>query len=385
MSGPGGQRALVASASKIEGDPRVLRQVEWLRDAGWSVDTLGRGGTPAEVNGRHHVLGERSFPVRVAANVLLPSAVRYRILESSSIAPSVYEHPYDLVVVNEIELAPWLIAERGRVLVPGGRAHLDLHEYAPSQRIGLLHRLVFKRYRAWMTRAISSRVFTSRSTVANGIARLYAENFGIPVPAIVRSTPHFVDQPPSPVARDRIRLVHHGAASLTRGLSLLIDAMADLDERFTLEFMLVGSPESVNSLRSQAAPLGDRVTFRPPVDVHTVSKVLNDYDAEIIFFPPVTENLRFVLPNKFFESVQGRLAVVIGPSVEMVELVERYGNGVVTNGWTAADLASAIGTLDAEAVVRMKAGSDRAARDLSAETEGARFLEAIAAGTAPAS
>ena len=378
MSGPGGRRALVASASRIEGDPRVLRQVEWLRDAGWTVDTLGRGGTPAEVNGRHHVLGERPFPVRVAANVLLPSRARYRILETSTIARSVYAQPYDLVVINEIELAPWVLAERDRVVAPGGRVHLDLHEYAPSQRIGLLHRLVFQRYRTWMVRAISSPVFTSRSTVANGIARLYAENFGIPAPAIVRSTPHFVDQAPSPVAPDRIRLVHHGAASLTRGLALLIDAMAQLDDRFTLEFMLVGSPESVNTLRSQAAPLGDRVTFRAPVDVHTVATVLNDYDAEIIFFPPVTENLRFVLPNKFFESVQGRLALVIGPSVEMVELVERYDNGVVTGGWTAADLASAIETLDAEAVARMKAGSDRAARELSAENEGARFLEAIA-------
>ncbi|MCU1417981.1 MAG: hypothetical protein JWP32_2155 [Schumannella sp.] len=374
----GGRRALVASASTIESDPRVLRQAEWLRDAGWMVDTVGRGGTPAEINGRHFRIGRRSVLTRVIAYLLLPNRIKHRILETSTMDQHVYDRPYDLVVVNEIELAPWLVERSGDLLAEGGAAHLDLHEYAPSQRVGLAYRLIFRRYREWMTRAITSPTFSSRSTVGSGIARLYADNFGMPLPAIVRSTPHFVDQAPSPVGPGRIRLVHHGAASLSRGLALLIDALALVDDRFSLEFMLVGSAESVNSLRTHAAALGDRVTFRAPVDVHRVAATLNEYDAELIFFPPITENLRHALPNKFFESVQGRLALIIGPSPEMVELVGQYGNGVVAAGWTARDLADAISGLDNDSVARLKAGSDRAARELSAESEGARFLAALA-------
>jgi glycosyltransferase involved in cell wall biosynthesis len=372
----GGRRALVVSDSRIAGDPRVLRQIRWLRGAGWSVDTLGRGPQP-DGSDRHFAMPKPSALTRGLAYLLLPPSLTYRHVIESTIPAGAADGGYDLVVFNEIELLPWFERVHARLLAAGGRAHLDLHEYAPSQRVGLVHRLIFKRYRDWMVRFVASPLIASRTTVANGIARLYADRFGIPLPSIVRSTPAFADQAPSPVEPGRIRLIHHGGVALQRGLGLLVDAMSHLDERFTLELMLVGSPDAIGDLRRQAAPLGDRVTFRDPVPVDEVATALNGYDAEIIFFPPVTENLRFVLPNKFFEAVQGRLALVIGPSVEMVELVEQYGNGVVADGWTAVELAAAIGSLDEDRVRELKAGSDRAAHDLSAEREGARFLAAL--------
>jgi hypothetical protein len=375
MSGLGG-RALVVSDSGIAGDSRVLRQVRWLRDAGWIVDTLGRGPKPPEAS-KHFAMTRPSALTRVFAYAALPPYLTYRLVIESAIPERALDEPYDLVVFNEIELLPWFARVHDRLLTPGGRAHLDLHEYAPSQRVGLAYRMIFRRFRDWMVSFIPSPLISSRTTVSPGIARLYVDRFGITAPSIVRSTPAFVDQAPSAVEPDRIRLVHHGAASLSRGLDLMIDAMRLVGDRFTLELMLVGSNDAVSTLRHQAAELGERVTFRDPVPSDDVATALNAYDAEVIFFPPVTENLRFTLPNKFFESVQGRLALVIGPSVEMIGLIEEYRNGVVAAGWTARDLALAIESLEARGIAAMKSGSDRAARDLSAENEGARFLAAL--------
>ncbi|MGV8884416.1 MAG: glycosyltransferase [Microbacteriaceae bacterium] len=374
-------RALVASDSPIARDPRVLRQVRWLTDLGYTVDTLGRGPKAPEVSGTHYAMPRRAVAVRTLSYLLLPNPVKYRTLITSTIPTPLREGAaggiYDLVVLNEIELLPWFVAVKARLVRAGGRTHLDLHEFAPSQRSGLAYRLVFKRFRDWLVSFIPLPEIDTRSTVAGGIARLYTELFAIDALSIIRSTPDYVDQQPSPVDPQRIRLVHHGVASATRGLDLLITALSLADKRFTLDLMLVGSDDALAPLKRLAEPLGERVTFRPPVDVRDIATAINQYDAELIFFPPVTQNLRFALPNKFFESVQGRLAIITGESSEMVEIVEQYGNGLVVHGWTAADLAAALNSLDAASVTAMKRASDAAAHDLSSQSERARFVAAL--------
>ena len=282
-----GPRALVASDSPIARDPRVLRQVEWLSELGWAVDTIGRGDSPREVSGEHFVMPRRSPLARVLAYLLLPNPAKYRALITSTIPAPLREGVaggiYDLVVLNEIELLPWFVDIKDSLVRPGGRTHLDLHEFAPSQRSGLSYRLVFKRFRDWLVSFIPSPAIDSRSTVATGIARLYAELFDIDKLSVVRSTPAFVDQKPSPVAADQIRLVHHGVASATRSLDLLITAMVLADDRFTLDLMLVGSEHVLAPLRSLAEPLGDRVKFRPPANVRDIATAITEYDPALKF------------------------------------------------------------------------------------------------------
>ncbi|HEX4058921.1 MAG TPA: glycosyltransferase [Galbitalea sp.] len=375
------KRALVASDSPVARDPRVLRQVRWLTELGWSVDTLGRGEQPPESNGKHYAMPRRSGLFRAFAYLFFPNRLKYAVLVRDTIPEELrigqVGGMYDLVVLNEIELLPWFAASRDDVVSAAGHAHVDLHEYAPSQRSGLAYRLVFKRFRDWMIGFIGSPTIDTRSVVATGIGRLYAEKFGFALPTVVRSCPDFVDQAPTSVDPADIKLVHHGIASLSRGLGLMIEAMKLIDDRFSLELMLVGGSDAVETLHRQAESLGDRVRFRDPVDVRQVADVLNAYDLEVIFFPPLTENLRFALPNKFFEAVQARLGLVIGESSEMVELVTQYGNGVVVPGWEAADLARSINALTPDAVRAMKESSARAAHDLSSESEKAHFVEAL--------
>jgi len=375
------KRALVASDSPIARDPRVLRQINWLTQLGWRVDTVGRGPRPSQLNGSHESIPRRSALARIAAYLLLPNRLKYRVLLSSTI-PNPLRHGhvaerYDLVLLNEIEMLPWFDDVRARLLEPHGTSHLDLHEYAPSQRAGFAYRLVFKRFRDWMTSFIPSPAIDSRSTVGDGIAGLYVSHFGIPRPSIVRSCPDFVDQEPSAVDAENIRLIHHGVASNTRSLDRLISAMAVAEDRFSLELMLVGSAEALAPLKKLAEPFGDRVRFRDPVKVHEIPSAINASDIELIFFPPVNDNLRFALPNKFFEAVQGRLAVVTGESQEMVNVINEYGNGAVVNGWTAQDLGSRLNQLTASEITQMKTAAHRAAHQLSAESERARFIDAV--------
>jgi glycosyltransferase involved in cell wall biosynthesis len=109
-----------------------------------------------------------------------------------------------------------------------------------------------------------------------------------------------------------------------------------------------------------------------------VPRVLNAYDAEVVYFPPRTTNLEFTLPNKYFEAVQGRLAVITGDSPSLVAEIVKRQNGVVVHGWSAEALARGINSLTAEQIYAAKKNSHSAAGTLSSDTDRARFLACLA-------
>lgn len=374
-------RALVASHVPVT-DSRPSKQIRWLEAAGYRVDVLSRGEQHPEATGRFFRIGFPPFLLRLTAYALLPHRARFRFMIDSRIPSGVIPAPdakYDVVVVHDLELLPWFTAHAAELT--DGPVMLDLHEYFGSQGVGFVYRALFERYHRWLLGSVADPAFTVRTTVADGIADLYVEHVGIPRPAVIKNAPPFADLAPSPVDPDRIRLVHHGRADLGRGLELMLDAVLMLDARFSLVLMLVGEEYELALLRRHPAVAAGRVEFRAPVAVDDVPAGINEFDLEIIFFPPKTENLRYVLPNKLFEAIQGRLGLVIGESVEMVRVVEGAGNGVVVPKWTAESLAATIEPLDAVAISAFKAASQAVAREYSAEHESAEFLRLV--GAAP--
>lgn len=381
-----GRRVLVVCWSTLQNDPRVMREIEWFRSAGWTVDTLGIGPKPSEAVREHFATVEPPALVmrRPFFGLILLFAgypARFRLMMRSRIpvaaTAAVEAGEYDMVFVNDIDFLPWAVdvVRRARRTAPV-HLHADLHEYhTPNleQELGPL-RPVLVGYWRWLRRFIPSRQISTRSVVATGISKLYSDEFGVPRAPVVRNTPPFVDQEPSAVDGDRIELVYHGNAAWERGLRLLVEAMRLLDDRFRITFMLTGSPAVIDELKASTTELGDRVTFIPPVPMSQVARAINPFDLEVMLYPPLTPNLELSLPNKLFEAVQGRLGLVVGPSPSMVEIVERYDNGVVAAGFTAPDLVAALHSLTADRVMELKRASARAATELSSEAERTPFL-----------
>jgi len=96
-----------------------------------------------------------------------------------------------------------------------------------------------------------------------------------------------------------------------------------------------------------------------------ICQALNDYDMGIFLLPPVNFNYAHALPNKFFEFIQARLAVAIGPSPEMASIVEEYGFGVVAKSFNPADLGVALSRMSEADLVRYKLAADIAAESLN--------------------
>jgi glycosyltransferase involved in cell wall biosynthesis len=372
-------RALVASHVPVT-DSRPSKQISWLESAGYRVDVLSREAAHPAASGHHYEIGFPPLPARLAAYGMLPNRARYRFMIDRQIPSALIPDPsakYDVVIVHDLELLPWFVAHAAEL--SDGPILLDLHEFFGSQGIGFTYRVLFARYHRWLLGMVADPAFTVRTTVADGIADLYVSTLGITRPTVVKNTPPFASLRPSDRHDDRILLVHHGRADLGRGLELMLDAMLQLDARFTLVLMLVGDERELAFFRRHPAVAAGRVEFRDPVAVDQVPAALNECDLEIIFFPPKTENLRFVLPNKLFEAIQARLGVVIGESVEMVRVVQGAGNGIVVPEWSSESLAATIASLNADDVRRFKEASDAVARQYSAEHERSVFLELIGA------
>lgn len=362
--------------SAVGSDARITKQIRWLEAEGYRVDILSRRPEHPDATGRGFRIGEPSGRLRYIIYALLPSRMRFRgVVEEYLPTAELAGQKYDLIIVNDHHLLPWVV--KAISAMAEGPVVLDLHEVYSGNGTGLVYKLLIAHYDDWLLTFITSPVFTKHLTVAEGIADLYRDQYGLKRPGVIRNVAPYEELKPSPVDPERIVLVHHGYASVERGIDIMLDAMLELEPRFTLVLMVLGDDRSLAPLRAHPAVAAGRASFREPVGVTEVARALNGYDLELIFFPPRFPNNTYALPNKFFEAIQGRLGVVIGESPEIVGFVREHGFGIVVDGWTATDMATAVNALSTEDIVAMKQAAGRAAKLLSSDGEGPRFLREI--------
>jgi hypothetical protein len=275
------------------------------------------------------------------------------------------DHRYDLVVANDAR-----VLALAHTVARGAPIWGDLHEWAPEERTqSLSWRLLV----APLMRHLCARylpICAITTTVCESIAELYVRDFAVH-PAVVRNSSSWVDLQPSRVDDDYVRLVHSGGAVSGRNIETMIDAVAALDDRFTLDLYLVAANDGgayERSLRARSRGC-DRIVFRDPVAPSALPAILNKYDIGIYIMPPATTNARLALPNKFFDFVQARLGIVVGPTVEMQRLVERHELGLIASGFRVEDTIAALGSLTTDSIRQFKAASHRASRELSFETD----------------
>jgi hypothetical protein len=204
-------------------------------------------------------------------------------------------------------------------------------------------------------------------TVAPTIAQRYHASYGLD-PVVVMNIPEKTAFSAHVTSEDNIRLVHHGGASRDRHLELMIDALAMTDERYSLHFMLVpqspGYLEYLGKLVARKAP--GRVIFHEPVSPDKITREISQYDIGLYILEPTSYNKKVALPNKFFDFIAAGLAVCIGPSPSMADLVQRYRVGCVAPSFGPDDVAATLNALDAGRVTAMQEAARRAAsQDLS--------------------
>jgi glycosyltransferase involved in cell wall biosynthesis len=363
-------RILIVSYTRSNEEPRVLKQVAEF-SANYHVTTAGYGPAPAGVDDHIELeplpraSGIARIPGIFSLLLLLRLHRLYSRLEPRDKAAylQLSQYSWDIVVAHDaatLYMASHLDARCG-VLA-------DMHEYAPKQsRPTLKWNLFYEPYYSWVCRTYAATA-AAVTTVSSGIVDEYRRVFGFESTLVVNATPYQdldIVPPASP-----LRLVHSGGVAPQRRLDIMIQGVKASSADVTLDLLLMGGDTPL-MLELKALAEGDpRIRFRDPVPYDDLVRTLNGYDVGLSIFPPTTFNLAWCLPNKFFDFVQARLGVIVGPSPEMARFVDEYGIGLVLPDFDAASLTAALDTLTAQRIAEWKAASNRHVHELSGEEQG---------------
>jgi hypothetical protein len=367
-------RLLILSFSDISADARVLKQVTLFADR-YDVTTYGYGPSPdprvrhLQLDAAHGIRRwrRRDLALRRFRRIYWAQpAIRQARSDLAGLAR------FDVVLANDVDAVGLAL-----VLDPVHGVHADIHEYAPRQNEEQpIWRIFEAPYVRWMCRRFLVRA-ASMTTVGQGIADEYRRVYGLEAGVVTNAAP-YADLSPR-AAGSPLRLVHSGASLRNRRLEVLVDAVAATTADVTLDLYLMGNdPEYVAELRARAAAT-ERIAFPETVPYTRLIARLNEYDVGIHVIAPTNFNNRWALPNKFFDYVQARLGLIIGPTAEMRSRLEQYGIGAVSADFGAAALTTVLDALTADRVDDWKAHADAAAHALSSEAQVEIWAEAIAA------
>jgi glycosyltransferase involved in cell wall biosynthesis len=362
---------LVISLSDLAADPRVDRQIDFLRSA---HRVIAAGLAPPAYDDVDYIELEQAplprYPLFVAkrgiAHAKSLAGLHERAYWSEPSLPVWRELlrgvRADLAIVNDAAAVPLAFSIPGEMAVVFDAHEHALSDYETSWRWRVLARPRMR----WIQRTYMPRL-AGMMVVSQGIANLYERDLGLPT-VVVTNAPRFERLAPSEVG-DPVRIVHFGVADPQRRLDLTIEAMRRLPGDYLLDLVLVGGgPFATHAERLRRLAAGDdRISFLQPVPMRELVRFANAYDIGVFLLPALHANQRFVLPNKFFEYIQARIPPAIGPSPEMARIVREWDCGIVAEEATPEALAAAIAGTPRGRLAELKRNCDSAAQVLCAE------------------
>ena len=362
------KRVLVLSLSPLERDPRVMRQIHFLKDecdltvCGWGVSPSPEVEYICADDYRPGFLGKAFLLTMLALHI--DYAFYWGFRRHRETLRRLDKLQCDIVVSNDLDALPISLKIARRC---NARLIADLHEYFPGQSSGWMFSLLFAGHNLRMCKWLLPKVDICM-TVCKGIADLYKEQTGVSV-SVLTNAPEYENLVPSAVNPNHVRLVHHGVASPERKILELIEMMRGLEERFTLDLVLVADNDSayMKQVTKSISGSGGRVRLLPPFSMQEIAKRVNEYDLGICMLETKALSKQFALPNKFFEWIQGRLGIVTWPLPEMKRLIELHKLGVVSSDFSIDSMQHAINSLTVEDIVLFKKNACSAAGLFNAE------------------
>lgn len=279
----------------------------------------------------------------------------------------------NLILANDLDCL--VIA---RKFWPNIKVVFDAHEYAPEE------------YNStddfWLKNEKPSRIFacnnylssvSGMTTVCQGIADEFNRNFNIPCNIEIITNSPFFESIPVKSTGSIIKLIHHGLGSPLRKIELMAEVVKELGKGWELHLILVeGDFAYINSLKKRYKNCAN-IYFHDPVPTKLISKFISQFDIGIFILEPDIFNYKWALPNKFFEFIQARLAIAIGPSPEMAHIVNSCGLGIVSPDFSVESMTSSLKALSKIEIDIFKSNSNNAASIYSAERNRDKMLSVI--------
>lgn len=356
-------KILIFASTDLRSDPRPHRQIKCLVG---NHEVHSAGTQPSSYEDRFYKITRLPMHCRTAILPLLKLGFHetYYCLDFK-VPSELLNEDFDLIIFHHIRLFP--VVKR---FSKSARLVLDAHEYYPDNfSDDLLWRLFFRPSINYLLSTYTKNIDTF-ITVNDSMANMYQTAFKART-EVIRSIPEYIDISPCNNS-SKIRLIHHGVASPHRNLEVMIDMMEHLDPSlYELTLMLVYSESSYEYYAKliQRASNASNIIFKTAVLFADIIPVINKYDIGLLFIPASNRNLQFMLPNKFFEYIQGRLVIASGIYPDVDKIMKQYSLGVQAPSYEPEVLAKTIKSIDHQLIMQYKSNVDKAAKDLNFENE----------------
>ncbi len=378
------RKTLILCAPDPNTNPRPNRMIRWLES---TCDLTVVGGEKLQLQGvrSFSLYNEKKTAQNRFINILLyffyllsqqhEDILWKKYSRAKEIEVELVKEDFDLIISHDLVLLPLAFKIRGK---KNTKIMLDAREYYPLNfNDSLAWRLLIKPFNEHLCKKYLHQC-DKIITVSDGLAKEYAQTFNIPEPDIVMSLPTSHDIEPSSVEAEKIQIIHHGNANTSRQTKVMIEMMDFLDERFTLDLMLVNKKTDPYWKKlKKMANQRDNVRLIPSVSMQEIVSFTNAYDIGLFLLPPRNFNLKYALPNKLFEFIQARLLVAIGPNIEMKKIVNKYDCGIIAKDFEPQSLAEELRRLTSEKIIYFKQQSHKAAQELNADTNQKKILEML--------
>ncbi len=174
-----------------------------------------------------------------------------------------------------------------------------------------------------------------------------------------------------------IKIIHHGNAIPGRKIEDMIQMMDYLNENYELYLMLSDNKSEYFNSLVELAKQRKNIFILEPVPFKKIIETINQYDIGLYILPPTNFNNSIALPNKFFEFLQAKLCIAIGPSPEMKSLVEQYQLGIIANDFQPKSLAEKLLSLNINDINQFKKNAEEVSKNLCAEQNNKVLLDEI--------
>lgn len=374
-------RVLITCLADPGKNPRPGRMIDLCQSLGFTVDTA-TFPISKEINGQSFSFKTPSsaLPQRISRKIvkilslLAPFECVSNCLNDSlwglgGLYKEISGRDYDAIIVHDVLLLPFCFK-----IKKSAKIIFDAREYYPGEMENNTLWKIIDRPEKLRNCKKYMPLCDAVMTVSQGIVDRYKKEIGVDC-TLVRSAPLFYKATVTPTPDAKIRMVHHGVANRDRVLENMIDLFSFLDDRFTLDFYLAGDNQRYKKELENRASGNDRIKFLQPVRFNEIIPMLQKYDIGLYLLEPTGFNTEYSLPNKFFEFIQARLALAIGPSPDMADLVKKFGCGIISGDFSVPAMAQKLNALTKDNIQTMKSASDLAASELCFEVESKKIIE----------
>ncbi len=368
---------LIIAFSDINKDARVSRQINWLK-SDHTVSLIALDYLNDCKLNFFKIDNHFSFFRKVIGAFFLKLKLYERyynnlteIVKSEEILRNL---KFDLIIANDIQSLPIAVKYKNNAKI-----YFDAHEFSPKEHdTNIFWCFFFKDYYNYLCKKYIPKC-DFMTTVSYKIKEEYELIFKNDVHILLNLPDKYILPIDSnkPTNQGFYRFVHHGVALPQRNMTLMIDIVKKLGDNYQLDLYLVPTNRKYYLKLKKYIENIKNVKIYNPIDIKEIVPTLSKYDAGIFFLPSSSFNYIYTLPNKLFDFIQARLAVIIGPSPEMRRIVEEYDCGIATKSFNVDEIVEEIKTITKEDIIRYKKNADIAAKELNSDKSKEVFMKII--------